>query len=40
MNYGFAFVVIAFGAALFYKGYRGWSWPQFYSSVLQGKKVS
>ena len=38
MGYGFAFVVFAFGASLFYKGYRGWSWPEFYSNVL-GKKA-
>lgn len=39
MAYGFAFVVIAFGGSLLCKGYKGWSWPQFYSAVLQpGKK--
>lgn len=38
MAYGFAFVVIAFGASLLYKGIRGWSWPEFYSNVLQGKR--
>ena len=31
---GFAFVVIALGASLLYKGYKGWSWAQFYSGVL------
>ena len=35
MGYGFAFVVIALGASLLYKGYRGWSWAQFYAAVLQ-----
>ena len=34
MAYGFAFAVIALGGSLLYKGYRGWSWAQFYSSVL------
>ena len=37
MAYGFAFVVIALGASLLYKGFRGWSWAQFYAAVLQGK---
>jgi hypothetical protein len=36
MAYGFAFVVIAFGGSLFYKGYKGYSWPQFYAAVLGG----
>lgn len=35
MGYGFAFVVIALGASLLYKGYRSWSWAQFYAAVLQ-----
>ena len=37
MNYGLAFVLIAFGGSLFYKGYKGWTWSQFYATVLQGK---
>lgn len=37
MGYAFAFAVIALGASLLYKGYRGWSWKQFYSSVFPGK---
>jgi hypothetical protein len=36
MNYGFAFVLIAFGGSLLYKGYKGWTWQQFYATVLQG----
>jgi hypothetical protein len=35
--YGLGFVVVAFGASLLYKGYRGWTWSQFYAAVLQGK---
>lgn len=34
MGLGFGFVLIGLGAALLYKGYKGWSWAQFYSSVL------
>lgn len=34
MGFGLAFVLIALGASLFYKGYKGWSWQQFYSSIL------
>jgi len=34
---GFALVVIAFGAALLYKGYKNYSWPQFYNVVLLRK---
>ena len=37
MALAFGLVLFAFGAALFYKGYKGYSWPQFYSTVL-GKK--
>jgi len=35
--YGFAFVVIAFGASLLYKGIKGWDWPTFYANVLVRK---
>lgn len=37
MGVGFGFVVIAIGASLLYKGYRGWSWAQFYGVILQGQ---
>lgn len=36
MAFATGFVLIAFGASLFYKGYRGWSWPQFYAGVFGG----
>ncbi len=36
MNLGFSFVLIALGASLIYKGYKGYSWAQFYSVVLGG----
>jgi hypothetical protein len=39
MQLGFAFVVIALGASLLYKGYKGYSWPQFYTAVLGGGKA-
>ena len=38
MAYGFAFVVIAFGGSLLYKGYKGYSWPEFYAAVFSGAK--
>jgi len=37
MPLGFALILIAFGAALFYKGYKDYSWPQFYNVVLLRK---
>jgi len=37
MAFAFGFVLAALGAALIYKGYRGWSWPQFYSNILGQK---
>jgi len=37
MAVGFALVILALSASLFYKGYRGWSWPEFYSKILSGK---
>ena len=39
MNLGLAAVLAAIGFSLMYKGYKGYSWPQFYSVVFQGKKV-
>jgi hypothetical protein len=37
--FGFGFVVVALGAALFYKGYKGWSWNQFYQHIFKGTAV-
>lgn len=37
MAFAFGFVLVALGAALLYKGYKGWSWAQFYSSIFQVK---
>jgi hypothetical protein len=34
VGFAFGFVIVALGAALLYKGYKGWTWQQFYSSVL------
>lgn len=39
MQLGFAFVVIALGASLLYKGYKGYDWPKFYDVVLKGGKA-
>ena len=39
MALGFALVIVALGASLLYKGYKGYSWAQFYSVVLQGGKA-
>jgi len=34
MGFALGFVVIALGASLLYKGYKGWDWPTFYSHVF------
>lgn len=34
MNFSFGFVLVGLGAALLYKGYRGWDWATFYKNVL------
>lgn len=39
MALAFGLVVIALGASLLYKGYKGYSWPQFYTAVLKGGKA-
>ena len=39
MGVAFALVLAALGLSLIYKGYKGYSWPQFYKVVLQGGKA-
>lgn len=34
---GFALTLAALGASLLYKGYKGYSWPQFYTAVFNVK---
>ena len=40
MNFAVAAVAIALGASLLYKGYRGWSWSQFYGALFAGRAPS
>ena len=35
MSLGLAAVLIALGASLLYKGYKGWTWQQFYQSIFK-----
>lgn len=35
MGFALSFVLIAIGASLIYKGYKGWDWPTFYTNVLK-----
>jgi len=35
VSLGLAAVLIALGASLLYKGYKGWTWRQFYSAIFQ-----
>lgn len=37
MALGFGLVVAALGASFLYKGYKGYSWPEFYAAVLGQK---
>ena len=39
MALAFGLVLVALGASLLYKGYKNYSWSQFYSVVLQGGKA-
>lgn len=39
MGLAFALLLVALGASLLYKGFKGYSWPQFYSVVLKGGKA-
>ncbi len=34
MALGFGLVVAALGASFLYKGYKGYSWPEFYQHVF------
>lgn len=35
MSLGLAAVLIALGASLLYKGYKGYTWSEFYQSIFQ-----
>lgn len=37
MGLGFSLVLAALGASLLYKGYKGYSWSQFYAAVFNVK---